>query len=301
MKILVTGASGFIGAHTLQALRASGAEVVAVSRAPADGVEHHAVDLLAPGQAAALATRVRATHLLHLAWNASPGFWSAPDNLDWAAASLALLRAFREAGGVRAVCAGTCAEYAWDEPVLREGATPLAPGTLYGAAKDGLRRIAEAYARQSGLSFAWGRVFWLYGPGERAGRLVADIAAAIAQGRPAETSEGAQARDFLHVADVAGAFVAALTSAHEGAFNIGSGVATPVRDVATRLAQAMGRPDLLRLGARPTPPGERPSLAADVGILRDSIGFAPRFTLDGGLGDVADWRRRVEEGASPIS
>ena len=296
MKVLVTGASGFIGAHALAALRSTGAEIVAVSRVPIAGVRHEPVDLLAPGEAAALAARVRATHLLHLAWNATPGFWSAPDNLDWTAASLALLRAFREAGGGRAVLAGTCAEYSWDEPVLREHATPLAPGTLYGAAKDGLRRIAEAYARQSGLSFAWGRVFWLYGPGERTGRLVADIAAAIAEGRPAETSEGAQARDFLHVADVAGAFVAALTSAHEGAFNIGSGVATPVRDVAQRLAQAMDRPDLLRLGARPTPEGERPSLAADIAILRDDIGFAPRLTLEAGLADTALWWRRAGSG-----
>ena len=292
MKVLVTGASGFIGRFAIEALRErGGVEIVAASRTPPPGAgfAHERVDLLAPGEAVALARRARASHLLHLAWNARAGFWSAPDNLDWTGASLALLRAFTEAGGERAVLAGTCAEYAWDRARLVEDG-PLAPGTLYGVAKDSLRRIAEAYARESGLALAWGRVFWLYGPGERPGRLVSDIADAIVAGRPAEIGEGRQARDFLHVADVARAFVAALDSDHRGAFNIGSGTATPVRDMAQLVAQTFGRPDLLRVGARPSPPGEPPSLAADVTSL-SAMGFAPRYTLAAGVAaTAAGWR-----------
>ena len=117
--VLVTGASGFIGRRVVAQLATEGRfEIVTASRRPDPrmpaGVTHHAVDMLALGAPVDLIQRVRPTHLVHLAWNAEPGrFWNAPDNLDWAAATLTLVRAFLEAGGTRAVLAGTCAEYDW--------------------------------------------------------------------------------------------------------------------------------------------------------------------------------------------
>lgn len=296
MKVLVTGATGFIGrAAVARLLRHGGAEIVAAGRSPppsrAPGVAHESVDLLAPGAAAALARRVRPTHLLHLAWNAEPGrFWTAADNLDWVAATLSLLRGFAEAGGERAVLAGSCAEYDWTigDGCLTESG-PLRPATLYGAAKDATRRALEAASGPLGISLAWGRVFWLYGPGEARGRLVADVARALAAGEPCETSEGLQQRDVLHVDDVADAFVTALASPWRGAFNIGSGVAVPVRRVVEILAEAAGRPDLVRFGARPSPAGDPPRLVADIGILRGEMGWTPRIDLHGGLVATYGW------------
>ncbi len=292
MRVLVTGGSGFIGREASAQLVAAGAEVVSASRSPPEaptGAAHEPVDLLTPGTAADLVARVRPTHLLHLAWNATPGrFWTAPDNLDWAAATLSLARAFAEVGGERAVCAGSCAEYAWDRPRLSERDEP-APATLYGRVKDATRRAVCAGGEALGVSTAWGRVFWLYGPGEARGRLISDVGASLARNERVETSEGRQARDFLHVADVAGAFIAALHADWRGPFNIGSGDATPVREVVGRLAEVMGRPDLVRFGARPTPPGEPPELAADISVLREEIGFRPRFSLQAGLEDSARW------------
>ena len=144
---------------------------------------HHGADILDAEAVRAAVAKAGASHLLHLAWFAEPGaYWRSPANLDWVSASLALLRAFREAGGTRAVSAGTLAEYAGGER-LTETATPCRPATLYGAAKDGFRRVAASYAAQEGLSFATGRVFFLYGPGEKTGRLVSDAARALLGGR----------------------------------------------------------------------------------------------------------------------
>jgi nucleoside-diphosphate-sugar epimerase len=296
MKVLVTGASGFVGRHAINQLVSQGVTVIASSRTAMTliGAEHVAADLTMPGAAAALIDRVQPTHLLHLAWNAVPGkFWTAADNLDWCAASLALVRSFHAAGGKRAVLAGSCAEYDWTcDGRLDERTSPIDPATLYGVSKDALRRMVLRDAEQHGHSVAWGRIFWLYGPGEGAGRLVSDVAAALRDGREPAVSEGTQQRDFLHVADAAGAFVAALGSDYQGIFNVCSGSAVAVRDVVSCLAEAMERPESVRFGARPTNPNEPPVLYGAVDRLHRDVGFRPVFDLRGGLANTAQWWRQ---------
>ncbi len=159
----------------------------------------------------------------------------------------------------------------------------MRPATLYGAAKDGTRRILEAYAGETGLSFAWGRLFFLYGPGEKPGRLVGDAIQALAAGGRFGTSPGHQRRDFSHVADAARAFAALVDSSVVGPVNVGSGAAVPVRAILERIGHLTGRPDLIDFGARPLAAGEPACIEADVTRLRGEVGFQPRFDLDAGL------------------
>jgi nucleoside-diphosphate-sugar epimerase len=279
-RVLVTGAGGFIGRQAVPLLRDHGFEVHAPGRAEAD--------LLVPGVPAALIDRVRPTHLLHLAWNAIPGqFWTAPDNLDWVAASLALFRAFAASGGTRAVCVGTCAEYDWSHSELDEAATPCAPASLYGVAKDSLRRLLAASPQR--VRFAWGRVFFLYGPHEAPARLVPHVITSLLAGREALCGDGLVERDFMHVADVAAALVALLESDAEGPVNIASGHCVRLRDVIQAIGTQIGRPELIRLGARSSPANEPPRLAASVRRLTEEVGFRSIRTLDDGIADTIDW------------
>jgi nucleoside-diphosphate-sugar epimerase len=284
-RVLVTGATGFIGRGALAPLRERGYEVHVVGRRTAD--------LLEPGAPERVVEEVRPTHLLHLAWDTTPGaYWTSPDNLRWVEATLRLLRAFAKAGGRRAVMAGTCAEYEWsDETRCVEGVTPLVPATLYGAAKHGLREIAERYAAQAGFSLAWGRIFFVFGPHERPGRLASSVAAALVRGERAETSHGAQVRDFLYSEDLAGAFAALLDSPVEGAVNLASGEPRPIRELVEALAAAAGRPDLLALGARPAAEHEPAVLVADTRRLREEVGWAPSRTLEQRAADTIAWWR----------
>ena len=288
-RVLLTGASGFIGSYAVAALAERGFDVHAVGRtAPDDGrVTFHRADLLDRREVRDVTRRLAATHLLHFAWHVEPGrFWDAPDNLDWAGATLLLLRAFAEAGGRRAVLAGSCAEYEWGGERLVEGVTPGAPATLYGVAKNATRQIAEAYVATAGLSLAWGRIFFLYGPGEKPGRLVSAAIAALRSGQAFPTTEGRQRRDFLHVADVAGGFAALLDSDVRGAVNIASGTAVPVRSILEEIAQLIGGAALLRFGSKPSMQGDPPIIEASARRLADEVGYSPRFDLASGLRDT---------------
>jgi nucleoside-diphosphate-sugar epimerase len=240
-----------------------------------------------------LVERVRPTHLLHLAWYAEHGrFWTSTENVRWVEASLGLLRAFGDFGGERAVIAGTCAEYDWSTGGrCIEDVTLLAPSTLYGSCKHALRIAAQAWSSEVGIEFAWGRIFLVYGPGEHAGRLVPSVAKAVLGGQPALCSHGRQLRDFLHSADVADGFAALLDSRVCGAVNIGSGEPTSIGELVECVASAAGRPDLLRLGAIPAREGEPMELVADVGRLRDEVGWAPSLTVAEGIGQTVDWWR----------
>jgi len=297
-RVAVTGASGFVGRPAVEALRARGFEVHAVGRRPGklpDGVTAHAIDLLDPAGLGGLFGVIRPSHMLHLAWDVTPGrFWGSPENLEWVSASLRLYRAFVDAGGTRLVVAGSCAEYDWRSDLLDEAATPIRPGTLYGAAKDGLHRILTAAAGRDSVSLAWGRLFFMYGPGEAANRLVPDVVRALLSGQPALCGPGTAERDFMHIADVGGALAATLDSAHVGSVNIATGVCVPIRVVVRTLAELIGRPELVRFGARLAPRDEPARLAASVAVLRNSVGFTPRFGLAEGLADtVAWWRDRA--------
>ena len=282
-RVLVTGATGFVGRHAGSLLEERGYEVHAVGSRDAD--------LLDAQAAVSLVERVQPSHLLHFAWYAVPGkFWTAPENAAWVEASIRLLRGFADAGGERAVMTGSCAEYDWTgDGRLSERGTPLRAATYYGRCKAALASVGEGLAAERGFGFAWGRIFFAYGPHEQPGRLVSQVAEALVKGEPAPTSEGTQRRDFLHARDVAGAFVALLDSEVGGAVNIGSGDAVPVREVVSTIAQAAGRPDLVRWGEVPQRPGDPPVIEADVTRLRDEVGWRPSLTLAEGIRETVEW------------
>lgn len=286
-RVLVTGATGFLGRPALRALVDGGWQVDAIARRVPDDVhgevEWHRADVLNDGQLEATVSAVGATHLLHLAWCAEPGrFWTDPKNLDWVGATARLVAAFAAAGGRRIVAAGSCAEYDWSYGWCREEHTPLRPETFYGSAKAAAGILVTAWSREVGISAAWARLFHLYGPGEPDGKLVSSIVAGLRAGRDVPLSSGEQVRDFLHCHDAAAALVHLLDADVEGPVNVASGRGVSVREVAMMLGDAAGATHRLDFGARPGASGEPPLLVADARRLA-ATGWAPAVDLRLGL------------------
>lgn len=296
---LVTGASGFVGRHAVAALAAGGFTVHAVARRPLAEVPAvwHAADLLDAQARRTLMESVRPTHLLHLAWETRHGyFWEAPENLDWVAATLDLVRRFHGSGGARMVLAGSCAEYDWTPEALgdgicRERETPCRPATLYGTAKLAAYELTAAYAARVGMSHAWGRLFLAYGPHETESRLVPSVVLSLLAGARVKLGDGGKRRDFMDARDAGAGFAALLRSSVEGPVNIASGACSSIADVASRLARLIGQEELLDFGALAPRANDPRHLCADVARLKAEVGFVAGYNLEQGLADAVEWWR----------
>ena len=290
-RVLVTGASGFVGRNCIAPLLRAGYEVCAadinVAEKTDPAVRWIKVDLFDEKEVGRIIGDLQPTHLLHFAWYAELGkYWTSPENLRWVKASLNLFEKFYANGGRRLVAAGTCAEYDWKYGFCSENVTPLAPATLYGACKHALRVVLDAFSEQNRLNSAWGRIFFLYGPHEHPGRLVASVIESLLGNRPALCSHGNQIRDFLHVVDAASAFTALLESDVRGAVNIASGEPVTIKEVVLKIARHLGREELVELGALPSRENDPPVLTADVSRLRNEVLWTPGIGLDAGITDT---------------
>jgi nucleoside-diphosphate-sugar epimerase len=305
-RVLLTGASGFIGRHCIQPLQSRGYEVHAVAfttpmTGARDGVTWHQLDLHDAVRTSRLIDEVGPSHLLHLGWSFGPGGadsakpGACPDHFRWTQATLQLVRAFREAGGERVVAGGTSFEYDWTGGCCSESSTPRRPTSYYGTCKNALFELLSGYSDQVGLRFAWPRIFFLYGPYEPPSRLISSVIRNLLSEQPALCSPGNQIRDYLYVQDVAEAVVAILDGDVQGAINVGSQEPIALRTLITRAAELIGRPDLVRLGALPMRPTDAPLVLADTTRLRLEVGWQPRFSVDSGLAEsIAFWRAQLE-------
>lgn len=298
----MTGAGGFVGRHCLEPLRRRGWEVIAVTSGGARdgafpaGIDWRRADLLDPATPARLIAETGPQALLHLAWSLSAG---SVENYRWARASLQLLTEFAEAGGRRAVLAGSCAEYDWtaEQPLAED--SPRRPATPYGVCKNALGDLAESYRREVGLSAAWGRIFFLYGPGEAENRLVASVIRALLAGEPAQATHGRQLRDYLYVEDLAEALAALVASEVQGPINLASGRSVELRTLIQEAARQLDRQRLVRLGAIAARDDEAPEVSADVSRLRAELDWSPRFDHAEGLArSIAWWKSRDAETGS---
>jgi predicted O-linked N-acetylglucosamine transferase (SPINDLY family)/nucleoside-diphosphate-sugar epimerase len=297
MRVLLTGASGFVGRQTIGPLLDLSCEVHAVGNTVTDPrARWYRADLLDQGARRQLVAAVRPDALLHCAWVTQHStYWTSPANLDWVAASLDLARLAAEHGTRRMLFTGSCAEYdAHSLPARpwRED-DPCGPASLYGTAKDSLHRLLAPFAAQTGIGLVWARLFHLYGPHEAPSRLVPALLTALRDRRQAEIGPAGAARDFMHVADAGRALAHLLANQVVGTVNVASGQPVTIGNLAGLLARLAELPALAAIST--TKNTEPPAMLANTSRLR-ATGFVPSIALEDGL--RALWRATRGQGAA---
>ncbi len=299
-SVILTGANGFIGKHCIEHLLEAGYTIHALynneqkqsSLPQRDRLNWHRVNLLEPKEVSSVIGHLGCTQLLHLAWYTEPGkFWDSRLNWEWLRGSVHLLKIFTESGGKRFVGAGSCAEYDWESGRLSES-SPLNAATLYGQCKSSLFQTAQQNATMSGVEFAWGRIFWLYGPGEDKRRVIPYVINALLSDEVAHCSEGSQERDFMYVNDVARAFTMLLNSRVQGAVNIASGESISIKNLTQLIGKLIDKEYLLDHDLAKIEQDEAPLVVADITRLRDELKFKPEYSLEDGLRLSMEWWRK---------
>lgn len=298
MRILITGAAGFAGSHLVRTALGRGHDVVAAvrSRARAAALQEskrlRVVEAdLEDGQAMRRIAQEASPDLtVHLAWSIGVDYADSIDNLACVGGSLGLLHGLLHAGCPRIVFVGSHLELGPSDHDISES-DPVAPRGLYAVSKDAVHRIARTVVARAAASFVWVRLFNLYGPAQPEWALVPTIIRHLLEGRRCPMTHGEQIRGFLHVRDAADALLAIGESTVSGVVHVGSDEAVRVRDVALRIAERLGRAELLDFGARAPSPSDAPRIVAGVARLRSEVGFHPQLGLDEGLLETIDWWR----------
>lgn len=299
-RVLVTGASGFIGRAVVERLRCEGLEALRLDRdsEPPYPVAFPApVDVMADLAAADLDSVFASVDaVIHLA--GTPGVQS-----SWAdgfeahvrnnlVATQRVCEAALRTSVRRVVVASSSSVYGEVTNPLANETDPLAPLSPYGASKAAVEHLLGAYAAR-GLSVAALRYFTVYGPWQRPDMAINRMFRA-AVGGPAFPlrGDGRQARSFTYVHDVAAATVSAVQRHPESrVFNIGGGELVSVRQLLHRVESLTGVH--VPLEQLPPAPGDPARTAANVERARRELGWAPTTQIHDGL--VAQWRWHCDQ------
>jgi len=272
--ILVTGASGQLGAALLRALPPD--RVVTTSRRPLAGPRHLAADQASPGWADALAAAAADTEIAVLLASRITTSTSLAELAAQAEIELrGPLDLLHRLPSLRhVVYASSVTVYGAGGPLAEDA--PRAPANVYACVKLLAEDLLGVLAARRGIPLTVLRIAQVFGPGSPSGEIIARLCADARAGRPLEVSCGPDAfRDYVHEDDVAAAIVAAIERRAGGVVNIGSGKRTLIAALAGEIAAAAGRPAPVVTDERPTF-----SMVLDVARARSWLGWEPRRPPD---------------------
>ena len=286
-RILLLGASGFIGRNCLLALSKHNCQVHAVSRhavtSKTDRIVWHKADLVRPVELEEVFAASRPTYVIHAAWDVSgQSYWNAAANLIYASVSGQIFFQAIKYGVKRLVGIGTGCEYGLEHELCEEGISEEKPTGSYAITKKATQLLLQS-ANSTSFSTVWVRLFFPYGRFDKPTKLLPYIIRQLTNGEVAELSAGTQVRDLLYASDVAEGLIAVLLSDVEGVVNLASGIPITVAEIATKIGEMMGRPELIRLGVKPLHAMEAPRWVASVRRLNDEVGWRPSISLKQGL------------------
>lgn len=281
MRILVTGGSGFIGKQVLPLLGRHQLLLIGRRelRVQQPNVSYVQGDLAEAAQWRETVRKFSPQACLHLAWTGLPDY-SLSRCLENFNSSVRLIELLSSMACERIFVAGTCWEYGDLQGQVSETAAPPTLN-LFASFKTALRLVGENLTASRALSFIWGRLFFVYGPGQRETSLIPSYYQALKNDQIPEVKNPNAVNDFIHVSDVACAIQALIESPSvSGVFNIGSGIPTRVDTVCQLVSKCLGRANR---ASEPVASSEARGMWADVSFISAKTGWKPRLSLQAGL------------------
>jgi len=305
LTMLVTGAGGFVGAAVARAAAHAGVAVHASGRGEKPArlagcdLPYHRIDLFDRAAVDALCDAVRPDIVVHTAWAGVSGDARGDDvQLANIGATCRVVDAAIRGGARKFVGVGSQAEYGMYDGPVAETHLPM-PFSRYGAAKLAANHLARERCDSAGIGFAWLRLFATYGPGDNPNWLIPSLIARMAAGERPKMTPGTQYWDYLHNDDTAAGVLATALSDAQGIFNLSSGAAVPVRDIALMIRDRVAPGLDLVFGDVAFGPRQLMHMAGDIAALRAATGWSPQVTLAEGLDrTIAALRPDLEKAAA---
>jgi nucleoside-diphosphate-sugar epimerase len=300
-RVLVSGATGFIGANLTRRLVAEGAQVHALARAGAESPRLHQLIPAVTVHAVDLTDR---TGLTRVARTAAPQFifhlgalGASQHNLDRAQLFLTnvigtinMVEATEGLPYARFVHIGSSTEYGPKPEMMRESDC-LAPVTAFGASKAAATLACQQFARARQRPLVILRPFSVYGPWEAPTRLIPTAIRAALDGEAMDLTAPGYRRDLIFVDDVVDACLLAATAdlPHGEIVNVGTGRQWSNEDVVRTIESVCGRPIRVRVGQYPARLSDTDHWVADITRADALLGWKPAWTLTAGLERTVSW------------
>ena len=284
-KVILTGGTGLIGTQTIPCLLNAGFKVYVMTmgdEVSTGNVTYIKANLFDKNAVDKMFSDVQPEYLLHYAW-LSTGLFNDNMNFDFLTSSIDMLKSFHKYGGKRVVMAGTYAEYGYHNETLKE-TMPAEPINIYSQCKDFVHKIAEVYCHNNNISFGWGRIFSAFGKEKDPRRLTSDVINHLSANQEVVIRSGSLIRDYIYTKDIAAAFVKFLDSNVEGVVNICTGKDTSIHDYVMKIAQAMGKENLVLFNEQASPQQVR--VVGDSTRLNKEVGFVPQYTIEEAIKEI---------------
>jgi nucleoside-diphosphate-sugar epimerase len=269
-KLLVTGASGFIGKYLLEVPKLKHYEVLTPSSKELNLMDSRSISKYIE--------KNHPNYLIHLAWITNPELYKTSlDNIKWTRASENLFREFYRTNGFKIVAAGTGLEYDQQWGYFLEDVTPTVPNTLYGKCKVYTNKILSRYPQP----YSWFRIFNAYGVGEPQSKLISNTIIRLSNNQPVVINNPDSIIDFIYVKDIANSMVEMLYKSHRCEINLSSGIPLTIGEVVDCIGYVMDKEKLISY------PHSSPStLYVGNNSKLCNMGLTPKYSLKSGVEEM---------------
>jgi len=308
-RVLVTGASGFLGAHVVRRMVKEGAQVFAVSSSASVGTPGRLggvidqivlleANLTDPSSLAHVVATSKPELVIHQGafTHVGKSFFRIDENIQTNIQGTVNLLLALEGAYERFVYVGSGDVYG-DAPVPFREDGPVSPASPYAVSKYAAERFCRMFHQAYGWPIVCLRPFNVYGPEQSPDRIIPELIVSALQGRDLKMTEGRQTREFMYVDDVVEAFVTALTrpGIDGEVINVSRAEEVSIRDLALTVLRLMGNPVQALFGALENRPTEIWRMYGDNTKAGDLLGWSPTTTLAEGLARTIEWYRVQEQ------